>query len=229
MRILCVSDVHGDLEMLQALLQLAGPVDVALLAGDLTNFGTESDAEQVVMLADRYADRVFAVAGNCDSAKIDRHLSRLGVSLSAEGIAVGEVGFYGVSATPPWLGTMYEVSEEEIEAALKAGYERLAEQVGDSPRRQEPLRWHVLLAHAPPYGLKVDRVEGRTHVGSRALLAHIQRHKPAVVFCGHIHEARGIDRVGPTAVVNCGPAFRGYYVLAKLENDVQINLLSAGR
>ncbi len=225
MRLMAVSDMHGDLELLEALFDRAGPVDVALLAGDLTNFGTESDAEAVVRLAERHAERVFAVAGNCDSAKIDWHLTELGVSLAAEGAAVGEVGFYGVSATPPWMGTMYEISEQEIAAALDAGLEQLARHAGS----KEPLRWRVLLAHAPPYGLKVDRVAGGSHVGSRALLEHIKRQAPAVVVCGHIHEARGIDRVGDTAVVNCGPAFRGYYVVIELGRDLQISLLSAGK
>jgi len=225
MRLMAVSDMHGDLELVEPLFKRVGPVDVALLAGDLTNFGTESDAEAAVRLAERYADRVFAVAGNCDSAKIDRYLTRLGVSLAAEGVPVGDVGFYGVSATPPWLGTMYEISEQEIAAALAAGREQLQQQCSG----KDPLRWHVLLAHAPPYGLKVDRVSGGSHAGSRALLEHIKRHEPAVVVCGHIHEARGIDRVGKTAVVNCGPAFRGYYVVIDLGEDLQINLLSAGR
>ena len=41
----------------------------------------------------------------------------------------------------------------------------------------------------------------------------------------HIHEARGVDQIGNTKIVNCGPARSGYYAVAEVNDaDVQIEL-----
>jgi Icc-related predicted phosphoesterase len=61
--------------------------------------------------------------------------------------------------------------------------------------------------------------------GSRAARDFIERTKPTLVLCGHIHEARGQTRIGPTLVVNCGPAYNGHHVLIELNDDTcQVDL-----
>ena len=82
------------------------------------------------------------------------------------------------------------------------------------------LPW-VLVTHQPPRETIADRVHGGAHVGSRAVRAFIERHRPAVCFTGHIHEGRGVDSIGPTKVVNPGPA-RGGYALAELGGAVTL-------
>jgi hypothetical protein len=44
------------------------------------------------------------------------------------------------------------------------------------------------------------------------------------VVCGHIHEGRGIDRVGGTTIVNCGLAHGGSYACVELTGRVQVEL-----
>jgi len=53
----------------------------------------------------------------------------------------------------------------------------------------------------------------------------VDRHQPALVLCGHIHEARGQARLGNSVIVNCGPAKRGHYALVELTaKAVQVEL-----
>jgi len=201
---------------LERILCDVGTVDAILLAGDVTHFGTPDEAETLVQLARRFCPVVFAVAGNCDSQKIDRRLAELDVSLMGIAAVHGGVGFFGVSAMPPWAGGMYELTEERMATALRSG----RDQVEDVDR-------HVVLSHTPPRGSAVDRTRSGKHVGSTAVRELIDQMQPALVVCGHIHEARGTDRIGETAVVNCGPAARGFYAVVDLDEEAKVRLLEA--
>ena len=218
MRMVCVTDLHGDPQALDRILADAGPADVVLLGGDITSFGTPNTAEFLVRRAMESCLHVLAVAGNCDSAAIDERLASLGVSLFGRGVIIQGAGLYGVSAMPPWTGTMYELSEDDIAAALETGRSRLTQ-----PRHE------VVLSHTPPRGTLLDRTRRGEHVGSVAVRQFIEHIQPALVLCGHIHEARGIDRLGATTIVNCGPAFDGQYAVAEVDADVQVELRDAGR
>jgi len=213
MKLLCLSDLHGDTTALDAILTHAGSIDTVLLGGDVTDFGTPNAAESLVRRAQKVCPVVMAVAGNCDSAAIDERLVDLGVSLFGRGVMIGEMGFYGVSAMPPWNGHMYELSEKQISDALEAG--RL--QLGQSCRE-------ILLTHTPPRDTRLDATRSGDHVGNSSVREFIEATQPALVICGHIHESRGIDQLGTTKMVNCGTAFRGQYALVEVAEDVNIEL-----
>lgn len=213
MRLLCITDIHGERSELSNILRHAGCADVILLGGDLTNFGTPAISESLIQVVQSEDAKVMAVAGNCDSAAIDQRLAELGVSLFRRGAMLDDVGFYGVGAMPPWTGTMYELTEEEISAALETG------------RGQVPGAAHeVVLSHPPPRDTSLDKTRRGSHVGSTAVREFVERIQPALVVCGHIHEARGIDRIGPTTIVNCGPAFNGCYAIAEITDTVKVEL-----
>jgi uncharacterized protein len=213
MKVLCITDLHGDNQALDAILADAGQVDLVLLGGDITNFGTPNAAESVVRHVQRSGAQVLAVAGNCDSEAIDQRLVELGVSLFGRGAAWGNVGFHGVSAMPPWLGSMYELTEQQIADALQQGDAQLP-----------LLDQRVLLTHTPPHNTRLDVTRQGQHVGSTSVRDFIDRRQPSLVVCGHIHEARGIDQLGATRIVNCGPAYRGNYALAEINAQLRIEL-----
>ena len=191
----------------------AGDVDVLLLGGDITDFSTPNIAEQLVQRAQDRCGTVLAVSGNCDSKEIDTRLVELGVSLHSRGVVHQDIGFYGVSAMPPWTGNMYELTEAEMAEALRAGQGQLTE-----------CRKEVVLSHTPPRDTCLDATRTGQHVGSVSVREFIERSRPALVICGHIHESRGIDSIGPTTIVNCGPAYRGQYAVAEVGTEVNAHL-----
>jgi hypothetical protein len=246
MRLVCITDLHGRLSALERILADAGPADAVLLGGDLTTFGSPSDAERIVAAAQRHAATVLAVAGNCDSAAIDERLGKMGVGLHGRGIVCGVpkkgtvplrtqvsdaantfdrgtvpffgLGIHGLSAIAPWKRGMYQLTEEELAAALQTGYAAI-----------QGARQHVLLAHVPPHGLRADRTFFWKHAGSTAVREFVERTQPALVLCGHIHEGRGIESLGHTTVANCGYAGHGDYAVAELDGDtLEVTLHSAG-
>lgn len=217
MRILAITDIHGDRNMLERILtDASGPWDLVLLGGDLTHFGSPEDAEWIVERCRELAGSLFAVADNCDSRAIDDRLTALGVSVFQSGRVLEGIGFYGVSAMPPWHGTMYELTEQEIATALADG----AQEVDGVERR-------LVLSHPPPRDTLCDRTAAGRHVGSAAVREHVEHEQPLAVVCGHIHEARGIDQIGGTRVINCGEARRGFYAELRLNEGLDVTLLKA--
>lgn len=213
MKLLCITDIHNRIEPFQHILFNVGRVDMVLLGGDLTNFGTPMDVEKIVRLAQSTNYPVLAVAGNCDSAHIDKRLIELSVSVTGKGMIIKDVGIHGISAAPPWHRKMYGLTEDELALSLQAGYSQV-----------QNARWHVVLAHTPPRGIKLDRTHYFQHIGSSALREFIDKTQPALVVCGHVHESRGVDMIGRTTVVNCGPAAAGYYAVAELGEQVNVDL-----
>ncbi|HEY4760969.1 MAG TPA: metallophosphoesterase [Thermoguttaceae bacterium] len=213
MKALGVTDIHNRVELFEHILNDASPVDLVLLGGDLTNFGTPANVEVIIRIAQSTNVPVLAVAGNCDSAQIDQRLVDLGVSVSGRGKILDDIGIHGLSAAPPWRKGMYDFKEEEIALLLETGYS----QVKDAKR-------HVVLAHVPPRGGKLDRTRFLQHAGSSALRDFVDKHQPALVVCGHIHEARGVEMFGRTTAVNCGSAASGYYAMIELDDEVHVDL-----
>ena len=72
-------------------------------------------------------------------------------------------------------------------------------------------RLDIMLTHVPPYGV-LDRVDSTSippswiglHAGSRIILEYIRKQQPRYVFCGHIHESEGFEKLGLTEIYNLG-------------------------
>lgn len=216
MKLLAITDLHDHPAALDRILEDAPEVAGILLGGDITNFGSPADAQRLVQQARQSGAIVMAVAGNCDSAAIETRLVELGVSLFRRGVMHFDAGLHGLSAMPPWRDTMYHFSEAELAEHLETGYQQIAEAAG-----------HVVLSHAPPHDTRLDRTFTGRHVGSTALRAFVERARPDLVVCGHIHEARGVDTLGPTTMVNCGPAAAGYYAVVDVADTVTVDLCKA--
>jgi Icc-related predicted phosphoesterase len=213
MRLICITDLHGKSSRLEQILALEPRADAIVLGGDLTHFGKPDEAQSLIEAARSHTPVVFALAGNCDSPAIEQRLVDLGVSLHGRGTTLEGVGFFGVSAMPHWRGSMYEFTEEQIDEFLSAGHLAV-----------EKVRPTVLVSHTPPFNSGVDRTFLGKRAGSTAVRQWTERACPALVVCGHIHEARGTAAVGESVVVNCGPAKSGRYAVAWLGEKVSVEL-----
>jgi uncharacterized protein len=212
MRIGYVVDVHDRFDSVPAALEQIGDVDLLLIGGDVTTGGSPDDAERAITAWQPLVPRLLALAGNMDSAAIDARLTELGVGLDARGELVGDVGVFGVSAAPVSpLETPYELPEDEIERRVERAFRDVAE-----------ARVTVFCPHAPPFGTACDRLRSGDHVGSTAIRAFVEREQPDVVLCGHIHEARGEDRIGRSRVANPGPVAAGHYAVVEIGDGVEV-------
>jgi Icc-related predicted phosphoesterase len=74
-------------------------------------------------------------------------------------------------------------------------------------KQSDPART-ILVAHTPPYATSLDRLNGVTPIGSRALRRHIERAVPPLTLHGHLHESPGMEKLGSTLSVNPGDSAR---------------------
>ena len=212
MRFAAVTDIHGRVERVKKLAEVLKNEDLngILIAGDITHFSGSEVAENVLSPLLELKMRIVAVHGNCDGRDVPEFLNNLGISAHNRRVefeGVGIVGIGGSNITP--FHTIWELTEEEIADILRSNYRD-----GD-----------VILSHVPPKNTVADRVHFGFHVGSRALREFIEEKQPPLVICGHIHEGRGVDRVGKTVVLNPGPLFRGYYAVVDIKkNGVEVEL-----
>ncbi len=152
MRLLALSDLHADEELLDRLRAISSrqKYDAVLFCGDITNRGPVSYAEEVVSLF----PRAYAVHGNMDTPDVVDRLREMGVLVHGKKVKMGEwnlVGLGGSNPTP--FGTPSELSEDEIASVLaRAGVDDFS----------------IVLSHPPPYGL-FDEVGNGMHVGSKAV------------------------------------------------------------
>ena len=213
MRLFAVTDFHGSVESAKSLhaAMQSESVDLALVCGDISDFG---DAKDVEVVLDAFFGEIsgYYVTGNCDPQELltEGAPNFEETNLHAKAKLVGTTLLVGLGGSTPTPGpTPTQLREDEILTIML----RLAGVV-----ESEQHKSLVFLFHNPPYNTTTDLSSSGSHAGSRILRDFVLRLKPQLVFHGHIHEARGIDKVEETYIVNPGPAFRGFYALATLEN-----------
>src|SRR3984957_17107274 len=152
--------------------------------------------------------------GNDDIFEIDPILEAAPSVTLAEGKVIDLAGSgytmisMGYTNPTPW-DTHREAPEEELAARIDA----IAAQVPDMNRA-------IFNFHAPPYGTGLDEAPALdatmrpTHggavmkaVGSTAVRDAIKKHQPLLSVHGHIHESRGIKRMGRTMAINPGSVY----------------------
>lgn len=206
-RIVCCGDIHMALGAFERIAPVLRAADLVILTGDLTTFGDPADAARVIAAARRHCDAVLAVTGNLDMPWVIDALQRDGCSLHGEGRRFGGLGIFGCGGsneTP--MDTPTEFPDAELGRLLETAHAAVA----DAPAR-------LMICHTPPFDCGLDRLVNGTPVGSPAVRAFIERAAPEVAVVGHIHEGRGVARVGATTVVNPGAFRDGGYAIVEYD------------
>jgi Icc-related predicted phosphoesterase len=67
----------------------------------------------------------------------------------------------------------------------------------------------IYIMHSPPFGTRLDFIQGGKSAGSRSIKAFIEKNQPLLTLHGHIHESPELsrtyfDRIGETLSINPG-------------------------
>lgn len=191
MKFLAFVDLHEDKKFLKNLVKRAESKDVDFLicAGDLTTWGRS--LRFVLKQLNSIGKMVYLIPGNHETSEIMERV---------------------IPDYPHCR--LFDRKSLEIGGYIFLGYGGGGFMAEDPNFRKVAREWYgshqgkkiVFVTHGPPYGTKADLAENR-YVGNRDFRAFIERIKPKLVVCGHIHENAGtVDEVGEfkTKVVNPG-------------------------
>ena len=211
MRMCVASDFHGTLESVEAVKEfaIAEKVDCIVLVGDITNFGTVELAYKIINTLAQTKAPVLYVPGNCDPPELAEAKEKdvNGFCLHGQGTRVKNIAFIGVGgSTPTPFETPFEIGEKEILKVLEKGLKDVAIQNG------------VVVSHSPPYDSNLDLTRMGVHAGSKSVRKFITEKNPALFLCGHIHEAKGLEKIGNTTCINVGPAQSGDAAIIEIDS-----------
>ena len=169
--------------------------DLYFAAGDLVNW--QRGLDRIGPILQKRADRMYVLPGNHETGEdIAQLCANFGLhnfhqgTLEKDGYQIAGLGYSG----PTPFHTPGEYSEAELA-------ERLARFVGLKPL--------ILICHCPPKNTPLDQVRDGVHAGSTAVREFIEKYQPGYFFCGHIHEAAGVEtRLDQTYGRNVGK--KGY-------------------
>jgi uncharacterized protein len=183
--------------------------------------------------------RLYLMPGNDDPLSIDPILASAEGVIPCDDAVVAidghELLSLGWSNRTPW-DSPRELDEDDLYRRLKA----LADQL-ESPATA------IFNLHVPPIGSGLDTAAQldadfspvtkagmvqEAPVGSTAVRQILEEVQPALTLHGHIHESRGIAKIGRTVAVNPGSEYgtgRIHGLIAELEGaDVRISQLVSG-
>ena len=201
MKILAISDIHGKFFRLDGIMKKSDPVDLIIIAGDLTQGGPPENAVRSISELKHLCKSVLCVAGNWDTPEVKAAIGQYAVDIEETPRIYGDTEFMGLGGSnPTGNNTPNEYTEEQLEYRL------------DVLLSHTPPRRTVLVSHAPPQNTLDMTPNGAA--GSPALRRALE--KVDVVICGHIHGARGKIKDGAW-VINPGYAAEGQAAVIDLD------------
>ena len=190
MKILAASDIHGDTKLVERLAKQAKDenVDLVVLCGDITQ--AEQSTDNLIGPFAALGKKVLLIPGNHETVATTDFLATVyGVTnLHGYSIQVGDIGIFGCGGAE--VGP-FPTDDAEIYELLVKGHEKI-----------KNAKKKIMVTHAHPKGSKMDSFSDFVE-GSEAVKKALTKFKPDIVFCGHVHEAQGIEeKMGETTLLN---------------------------
>jgi Icc-related predicted phosphoesterase len=103
-----------------------------------------------------------------------------------------DVGIFGAGGATN-VGPAPPIDEDEVFDLLKKGFDRI-----------KYLKKKIMVTHVHPTDTKIEKFS-KFVPGSEAVRKAVEKFKPDILLCGHVHEAEGLEeKVGKTRVINVG-------------------------
>jgi Icc-related predicted phosphoesterase len=199
MKILAIADIHGSQYRLNLVLKNIERYfpDLLIICGDITQFGPGELAKNFL---DQIPIETLVITGNIDTPDVEKAIDESkATNIKSKKVEIHGIVFIGLN----------EINQDDFKILKE----------NDLPDKKI-----VLISHKPPYGTQ-DKIFIGMHGGSKDLREIVEKYKPFLVLCGHIHEDPGFSKIGETVVVNCSMGKRGEGAFIELNEKISIKML----
>lgn len=189
MKFLTFVDLHENSKALKGLVSRASESDIDFIvcAGDLSNFG--KGLKNALDAFEKINKKLYIIPGNHEENMVlDKFAEEYPflINFHHRTFKIGAYIFLGHG------GGGFANQDEEFRKIGREWYGKFKE------------KKTVLVTHGPPAETKLDLLNNQ-HVGNVDYRKFIQRIKPRLVICGHLHELAGtVDTIDKTKVINPG-------------------------
>ena len=190
MKILALSDIHGDKHLIKEMAEkaLLNKVDLVLLAGDFS--AGDGSMEGLIGPFKAKGIEVGIIPGNHEGmADIGFLTEKYGAkNLHGYILKKGDVGIFGCGYGDVGI---HQLNEKDFFNTLKKAHNSL-----------EGIKKKIMITHIQPS----ESILGLgMFPGSKGVRKAVEEFQPDIHFCGHVHESHGIEEViGKTRVINVG-------------------------
>ncbi len=190
MRIFAVSDLHGDFRKAQKLAEQAEKekADVVVICGDLFQYGIETQGMLKPFVEKN--KEIIIVHGNHDDPILFNSIAKEYNIKNIHGSAtiINDIGFFGCGGAD--VG--WNISEDsEMFYYLEKGFNKI-----------KNAKKKIMITHMHPSETNIEKISFK---GSKSIRRALEKFEPDIHFCGHIHEAEGMEEnVGKTRIISVG-------------------------
>jgi Icc-related predicted phosphoesterase len=217
MRLLCISDIHGNVQHNQSVLKIEKSSDIIIISGDITHLGGYREATKVLEQFLLSGKRILAIPGNMDREGVLEFLEEQSINIHGKCIIEEGYGFLGLGGSNPTpFHTPLEYDDDQSRAIVRDACTKFTS-VNRSYKK-------ILVSHAPPKNTTLDLTGRATHVGSVFVRHIITTYNIDLCLCGHIHESAGTDTIGSCTCVNSGAFKDGHYCIVDVD-EAGINVM----
>lgn len=181
--------------------------DVLLHAGDICYKGEKEEVVDFLKwFGKQYFEYKIFIAGNHDFYFERKSLQQINAMLpptvfylNDSGVEINGVRIWGSPVTPWYFNWAF--NRKRGPAILKHW-------------QQIPQGTQILITHGPAFGIHDTVINGK-NAGCKDLLEHVQKIKPQVHICGHIHEGYGQLKRNETKYINASLLNESYELVNK--------------
>lgn len=196
MKILTIADLHGSQYRLNILLK-----NIETYSPDLVIICGDITQFGPGELAKNFLNQItvatFAIPGNIDTEDVKKGIEESkATNIAMKRIEKNGISFVGINDENTNSSSIEKTIDEKC----------------------------VIISHIPPYGFQ-DKVFLGMHAGSKKLREIVDKYKPRLVLCGHIHEDPGYTRKNNTLIVNCSMGKHGEGALIEINKKINVKML----
>lgn len=190
MKILALSDIHGDRDFIRKMAEKGAreKVDLVLIAGDFVGF--DGSVDGLIGPFKEKGLEVGILPGNHEGlAETGFLVEKYGIkNLHGYILKKGNIGIFGCGYGD--IG-IHQLTDKEFFETLKKGNDSL-----------KGIKKKIMVTHVQPKGSLVGL---GMFPGKEGVRKAVEEFQPDIHICGHVHEAEGIEEViGKTRVINVG-------------------------